>query len=62
MKELDELLYEWGIDLECQSPLEIRERESGSFATRDFAELIVYFIKNGLCTKDEFGLDFLIDA
>ena len=44
-KDDEILLEENGWDIECQSPLEIRNRESGSFATGEAARIVVNSLK-----------------
>jgi len=41
LKTDDMLLDENGWDLECESPLEIRHRETGSFATFWAAQIVI---------------------
>jgi len=47
MNELEKRLEEIGIVVECWSPLEIREEETNSFATGNFATLVI----EELCPK-----------
>ena len=41
----EELLARHGWIIECESPFEIRHKESGSFATGLAAEIVVVFLK-----------------
>ena len=46
MDEVAEMLDKEGWDLECWSPLEIRHRETGSFATGIAADFIIDHYKD----------------
>lgn len=51
-----ELLARLGWDIECESPLELRHRETGSFATKIAALLVIQGLKNQEAEENQVAL------